>query len=199
MMDQPQPEKDQLNAEMFSFFIKDLRWIISHIPRNFTRNLRQPARTRWEWACSWDGDRRETGAFDVRPTLSDAGRHPLVRKGFHSDGGDITVINPWLNFHTMITGRESSFGDGNPLGNQTLHATGDPLAEQRPRTSGLSERTTSDTHRGGQPRRPRRSGPGLFYTFPRMRRYRRIQSRLTIVGSKIVHDPGVLPFRRPEN
>jgi hypothetical protein len=25
--------------------------------------------------------------------------------GYHSDGGDITVINPWLNFYTMITGR----------------------------------------------------------------------------------------------
>ena len=25
--------------------------------------------------------------------------------GYHSDGGDITVINPWLNFYTMITGK----------------------------------------------------------------------------------------------
>jgi predicted amidohydrolase YtcJ len=25
--------------------------------------------------------------------------------GYHSDGGDITVINPWLNFYTMLTGK----------------------------------------------------------------------------------------------
>src|SRR3989442_10527054 len=30
--------------------------------------------------------------------------HP-IRKGYHSDGGDITVINPWLNFYTIITGK----------------------------------------------------------------------------------------------
>ena len=29
--------------------------------------------------------------------------HP-IKKGYHSDGGDITVINPWLNFSTMSTG-----------------------------------------------------------------------------------------------
>ena len=28
-----------------------------------------------------------------------------IPKGYHSDGGDITVINPWLNFYTMITGK----------------------------------------------------------------------------------------------
>jgi predicted amidohydrolase YtcJ len=28
-----------------------------------------------------------------------------IHLGYHSDGGDITVINPWLNFYTMITGR----------------------------------------------------------------------------------------------
>jgi predicted amidohydrolase YtcJ len=30
--------------------------------------------------------------------------HP-IKTGYHSDGGDITVINPWLNFTTMATGR----------------------------------------------------------------------------------------------
>jgi predicted amidohydrolase YtcJ len=43
--------------------------------------------------------------------------HP-IRKAFHSDGGDITVISPWLNFHTMITGRNLA---GQPiLGDQAL-------------------------------------------------------------------------------
>jgi predicted amidohydrolase YtcJ len=30
--------------------------------------------------------------------------HP-IKMGYHSDGGDITVINPWLNFSTMMTGK----------------------------------------------------------------------------------------------
>jgi hypothetical protein len=30
--------------------------------------------------------------------------HP-IKKGYHSDGGDISVINPWLNFSTISTGR----------------------------------------------------------------------------------------------
>ena len=43
--------------------------------------------------------------------------HP-IRKAFHSDGGDITVINPWLNFYTMITGKNLAGQD--ILGDQKL-------------------------------------------------------------------------------
>ena len=28
-----------------------------------------------------------------------------INVGYHADGGDITVINPWLNFYTIITGK----------------------------------------------------------------------------------------------
>jgi predicted amidohydrolase YtcJ len=41
-----------------------------------------------------------------------------IHVGFHSDGGDITVINPWLNFSTMITGR--NLAGQSILGDQTL-------------------------------------------------------------------------------
>jgi predicted amidohydrolase YtcJ len=41
-----------------------------------------------------------------------------IKKGYHSDGGDITVINPWLNFSTIVTGRNLA---GQPmLGDQNL-------------------------------------------------------------------------------
>ena len=41
-----------------------------------------------------------------------------IKKGYHSDGGDITVINPWLNFYTIITGKNLA---GQPiLGDQML-------------------------------------------------------------------------------
>jgi hypothetical protein len=43
--------------------------------------------------------------------------HP-IRKGYHSDGGDITVINPWLNFFTITTGR--NLAGQQILGDQTL-------------------------------------------------------------------------------
>jgi predicted amidohydrolase YtcJ len=49
--------------------------------------------------------------------------HP-IKKGYHSDGGDITVINPWLNFYTIITGRnlagQQILGDQNLTRQQTL-------------------------------------------------------------------------------
>jgi predicted amidohydrolase YtcJ len=41
-----------------------------------------------------------------------------IEMGYHSDGGDITVINPWLNLYTIGTGRNLA---GQPiLGDQTL-------------------------------------------------------------------------------
>jgi predicted amidohydrolase YtcJ len=43
--------------------------------------------------------------------------HP-IKKGYHSDGGDITLINPWLNFSTMTTGR--NLAGQQILGDQTL-------------------------------------------------------------------------------
>ena len=43
--------------------------------------------------------------------------HP-IKKGYHSDGGDITLINPWLNFSTMTTGR--NLAGQQILGEQTL-------------------------------------------------------------------------------
>src|SRR4029077_1434801 len=41
-----------------------------------------------------------------------------IKKGYHSDGGDITVINPWLNFSTIVTGR--NLAGQAILGDQTL-------------------------------------------------------------------------------
>jgi predicted amidohydrolase YtcJ len=44
--------------------------------------------------------------------------HP-IHKGYHSDGGDITVINPWLNFYTMTTGK--NLAGQQILGEQNLN------------------------------------------------------------------------------
>src|SRR5205814_9207522 len=49
--------------------------------------------------------------------------HP-IKKGYHSDGGDITVINPWLNFYTMISGKnlagQQILGDQNLTRQETM-------------------------------------------------------------------------------
>jgi predicted amidohydrolase YtcJ len=54
---------------------------------------------------------------DVGPPYRELIEHPIP-VGYHSDGGDITVINPWLNFYTMTTGRNLSGQE--ILGDQTL-------------------------------------------------------------------------------
>jgi len=41
-----------------------------------------------------------------------------IKKGYHSDGGDITVINPWLNFSTITSGK--NLAGQQILGDQTL-------------------------------------------------------------------------------
>ena len=57
-----------------------------------------------------------TGA-NVGPPYKTLMTH-AIKKGYHSDGGDITVINPWLNFYTIVTGKNLT---GQPiLGDQTL-------------------------------------------------------------------------------
>ena len=54
---------------------------------------------------------------DVGPPYRMLMNHP-IKKGYHSDGGDITVINPWLNFSTITTGR--NLAGQQILGDQAL-------------------------------------------------------------------------------
>jgi predicted amidohydrolase YtcJ len=94
--------------------IAPLRWVISHIPV-FPLELADRAHALGIGVLVGWGPLR-TGT-NVGPPYRMLLKHPIV-KGYHSDGGDITVINPWLNFYTMITGRNLA---GQPiLGDQTL-------------------------------------------------------------------------------
>jgi predicted amidohydrolase YtcJ len=95
-------DREIVNAEIP---LNGLRWILSHVPQT-TDNLVN----RWKamgggLLVGWGPTRtRAAGAPAIGPvyrTLFDNG----IPLGYHSDGGDITVINPWLNFYTMITGR----------------------------------------------------------------------------------------------
>ena len=81
--------------------ITNLRWVISHVPQVTVDLVNRFKAMGGGLLVGWGPLR--TG-MDVGPAyrmLFDNGIH----LGYHSDGGDITVINPWLNFYTMITGR----------------------------------------------------------------------------------------------
>lgn len=89
--------REIVNAEIP---IGDLRWVISHIPQISVDLL-----NRWHALgggvfVGWGPTRTGTNVGPPYRTILDHG----IRVGYHADGGDITVINPWLNFHTMITG-----------------------------------------------------------------------------------------------
>jgi predicted amidohydrolase YtcJ len=94
--------------------ITDLRWVVSHVPE-FPAELANRAHALGMGVLVGWGPLR-TGT-NVGPPYRMLFTHG-IRVGYHSDGGDITVINPWLNFYTMITGRNLA---GQPiLGEQTL-------------------------------------------------------------------------------
>ena len=94
--------------------ITNLRWVISHIP-DFPTELADRTRALGMGVLVGWGPLR-TGT-NVGPPYRMLASHGIP-VGYHSDGGDITVINPWLNFSTMITGR--NLAGQAILGDQTL-------------------------------------------------------------------------------
>lgn len=81
--------------------LNNLRWIISHIPQ-FPEDLANRMHAMGMGVLVGWGPTR-TGT-NVGPPYRMLMGH-AIKKGYHSDGGDITVINPWLNFYTMATGK----------------------------------------------------------------------------------------------
>jgi predicted amidohydrolase YtcJ len=104
-------DRETVNAEIP---ITNLRWIVSHIPE-FPMDLANRANAMGMGVLVGWGPLRN--GMNVGPPYRMLMGHP-IHKGYHSDGGDITVINPWLNFYTIMTGRNLA---GQPiLGDQTL-------------------------------------------------------------------------------
>jgi predicted amidohydrolase YtcJ len=95
-------DRETVNAEIP---LKDLRWIISHIPE-FPLDLANRMDAMGMGVLVGWGPLRT-------PTPTNASLGPpyrmlmnhKIKKGYHSDGGDIAVINPWLNFSTMYSGK----------------------------------------------------------------------------------------------
>ena len=100
-----QQAHDQLVAEGFTDGIKNLRWRISHVPGTTPDSVNQWKGLGGGLLVGWGPTRgaSSTGA-PIGPayrSLFDSG----IPLGWHSDGGDITVISPWLNFYSTISGK----------------------------------------------------------------------------------------------
>jgi predicted amidohydrolase YtcJ len=110
-----------------------------------------------------------------------------VNVGFHSDGGDITVINPWLNFHTMITGRNLA---GQPiLGDQTLTRQETLQLATSANKWFLWEDDIGSIEVGCQADLAVLDRD--YFKVPDDE-LKRIRSRLTIVGGRVVHNEGIV-------
>jgi predicted amidohydrolase YtcJ len=172
--------RETVNAEIP---IKDLRWIISHIPQ-FPIEMANRAHAMGIGVLVGWGPTR--GGMNVGPPYKMLMEH-AIKKGFHSDGGDITVINPWLNFSTMATGRNLAgqliLGDQAITRQQTLWlATAankwfiweDDLGSIE--VGNHADLAVLDRD---------------FFTVPDAELIR-TRSLLTIVGGKVVHNEGVM-------
>ena len=81
--------------------ITNLRWVISHVPQVTEDLVNRFKAIGGGLLVGWGPLRTGTNVGPAYRMLFDNG----IPLGYHSDGGDITVINPWLNFYTMITGK----------------------------------------------------------------------------------------------
>jgi hypothetical protein len=163
--------------------ITSLRWIISHIPA-FPPDLADRAHALGMGVLVGWGPLR-TGT-DIGPPYRMLVDHPIP-VGYHSDGGDITVINPWLNFYTMMTGRNLS---GEPvLGTETLTRQETIWLATAANKWFIREDDIGSIEVGNH------ADLAVLdrdcFTVPEDQ-ITRTRSLLTIVGGRIVHDDGVV-------
>ena len=104
-------DRETVNAEIP---LSGLRWIISHVPEFPVDLANRMNAMGMGVLLGWGPLRNGT---NVGPPYKMLMSHP-IHKGYHSDGGDITAINPWLNFYTIVTGR--NLAGQQILGDQTL-------------------------------------------------------------------------------
>jgi predicted amidohydrolase YtcJ len=104
-------DRETVNAEIP---LSGLRWIVSHVPE-FPMDLANRMDAMGMGVLIGWGPLRN--GVNVGPPYRMLMNH-RIKKGYHSDGGDITVINPWLNFSTIVSGR--NLAGQQILGDQTL-------------------------------------------------------------------------------
>jgi predicted amidohydrolase YtcJ len=163
--------------------ITKLRWVLSHIP-DFPMDLANRAHALGIGVLVGWGPLR--GGMNVGPPYRMLWNHPIV-KGYHSDGGDITVINPWLNFYTIITGRNLS--GQQILGDQTLTRQETLWLATAANKWFIWEDDVGSIETGNHADLVVLERD--YFAVPD-EDLKRMRSLLTIVGGKVVHNKGVL-------
>jgi predicted amidohydrolase YtcJ len=163
--------------------ITGLRWVISHIP-DFPVELANRAHALGIGVLvGWGPLRNGTNVGPPYRMLAGHG----IPVGYHSDGGDITVINPWLNFYTMITGRNLA---GQPiLGDQTLTRQQTLWLATAANKWFIWEDDLGSIEAGNHADLAVLDRD--YFTVPD-EDIKRISSLLTIVGGRVIHNDGVL-------
>jgi predicted amidohydrolase YtcJ len=163
--------------------ITELRWVISHVP-DFPLDLANRAHALGMGILvGWGPLRNGTNVGPPYRMLFDH----AIPVGYHSDGGDITVINPWLNFYTMITGRNLA---GQPiLGDQTLTRQETLWLATAANKWFIWEDDLGSIEVGNHADLAVLDRD--YFAVPD-EELRRIRSVLTVVGGKVIHNDGVL-------
>ena len=188
-----QQAHDQLVAEGFTDGITKLRWRISHVPGTTEASVNQWKALGGGLLVGWGPTRGGTNIGPAYRTLFDNG----IPLGWHSDGGDITVISPWLNLYATITGKNlrGMHDPAAPLVNagQTLTRWEALYLATAANKWFIQEEDVGSIEIGNH-------GDFAvldrdFFSVPDAE-IPRIRSVLTVVGGKIVHDAGVVNVRR---
>jgi predicted amidohydrolase YtcJ len=173
-------DRETVNAEIP---LSNLRWIISHIP-DFPVDLANRMNAMGMGVLVGWGPLR-TGT-NVGPPYRMLMGHP-IKKGYHSDGGDITVINPWLNFYTIITG--NNLAGQKILGEQNLTRQETLWLATAANKWFIWEDDIGSIEVGN------RADVAVldkdYFTVPD-EDLKRLRSVLTVVGGKVVHNDGVV-------
>ena len=191
LVSQRQQAHDQLVGEGFADGITKLRWRISHVPGTTPESVAQWKGLGGGLLVGWGPTRgAAANGQPIGPayrSLYDSG----IPLGWHSDGGDITVISPWLNFYSTISGKSL----------RGMHDATTPLAnagntitrlETLYLATAANKWFTAENDLGSI--EPGNHGDLVvldrdYFTIPEAD-IPRIRSLLTIIGGEIKHDSG---------
>lgn len=186
-----QQAHDQLVAEGFTDGITKLRWRISHVPGTTEDSVNQWKALGGGLLVGWGPLRgASSSGAPIGPayrTLFDNG----IPLGWHSDGGDITVISPWMNFYTTITGRNLT-GDLVNEG-QTLTRMETLWLATAANKWFIQEEDVGSIEIGNHGDLAVLDRD--FFSIPDAE-IPRVRSVLTVIGGNIVHDSGAVRHQR---